>query len=362
MAEGNKDEKTEEATPKKRHDARQEGQVAMSQELLAAMMLAAMGVSMVFGGSALAEATSGQLTRSVVTLGELGTQELTINDWAAYFEGRISTMLPALAMVVLPVIAVGALTGYAQVGFMIASKAVSFKPEKLHPIKGFEKVFSMQSLVKTIIAAAKILLVVSAIGLVAWSQLGNMAALAGSDIGPMVRGTGYLVLLCASAGVLVIFFLSIFDVLYQRHHHRESLKMTKQEVKDEHKNTEGDPHIKAKIRGAQREIAMRRMMSDVPDATVIVTNPTHYAIAIRYDRGNENSAPRVVAKGVDEVAQNIKRVARENDVPLYENRPLARALHARTEIGDEVPEDLFQAVAQVLAYVYRLQAGTPTSA
>ncbi len=361
MAEASKDEKTEDATPKKKHEARMEGNVAMSQEMLAAVMLAMMAVTMMFGGGELARVTMGQVSRSASTLGELGTQTLTLNDWAAYCEGRIMAILPALAIVVLPVIAVGALTGYLQIGFKIASKAVGFKPNKLNPITGFGKVFNKQNAVKTLLAGAKILLVITAVGLVAWSQLGNMNTLAGTDVGPMMQGVGYLLLRCVAAGVLVVIFLSIFDLLYQRHHHAESLKMTKQEVKDEHKSTEGDPHIKAKIRGVQREVAMRRMMEDVPDATVVVTNPTHYAVAIRYDRTSESAAPRIVAKGVDQVAQNIKKVARANDVPCYEDRPLARALHARTEIGDEIPEDLFQAVAQVLAYVYRLKGETVTA-
>ncbi|MFT4539830.1 MAG: flagellar biosynthetic protein FlhB [Planctomycetota bacterium] len=357
-----KDEKTEEATPKKKSDSRQEGQVAMSQEFLAALMLIAMGVSMFFSGSMLSEAAGGQMTRAITTIGDLGTQELMLEDWAAYFASRIEALLGPLAVVVLPVIGVGVLAGYGQVGFVIAAKAVEVKPDKLSPAKGIEKVISKQAFVKTVMAALKIMLVMSAVGAVTWSQVGHMSAMAGGDVGPMIAGAGRLIVMSAAAGVLVIFLLSIIDLFYQRHHMSESQKMTKQEVKDEHKNAEGDPHIKAKIRGVQREVAMRRMMEDVPDATVIVTNPTHYAVAIRYDRGSENAAPRIVAKGVDAVAQNIKRIGKENNVPLYENRPLARALHARADIGDEVPEDMFQAVAQVLAYVYRLQQEVPARA
>ena len=171
-------------------------------------------------------------------------------------------------------------------------------------------------------------------------------------------GAAEVLLKAVAAGVLVILFLSIIDLNYQRYQHEKDLRMTKKEVKDEHKNTEGDPHVKARIRKVQRELATRRMMEDVPDATVVVTNPTHFAVALRYDRSETEAAPRVVAKGVDEVALRIREVARSAGVPAYEDRLLARALHARVDIGDVIPEELFQAVAKVLAYVYRQEGKT----
>ena len=158
----------------------------------------------------------------------------------------------------------------------------------------------------------------------------------------------------AGAAVLTVVALAVIDLVYQRFQHKQDMRMTRKEVRDEQKNTDGDPQVKARIRRVQREMASRRMMQDVPDATVVITNPEHYAVALQYSEGG-GSAPRVVAKGVDEVAQRIKAVAREHGVFLFENPPLARALHRQAEIGDPIPEGLYQAVANVLAYVFRVQ-------
>ena len=174
-----------------------------------------------------------------------------------------------------------------------------------------------------------------------------------------MRAVGHVILKCSIGAMTVVLALSLVDLAYQRYQHEKDLKMSKQEVKDDMKSSEGDPHLKARIRAVQRELASQRMMQDVPKATVVVTNPTHYAVALLYERGGEDgvgaSTPRVVAKGVDHIAQRIKEVAREAHVVCFEDVPLARALHAQCEIGDEIPVDLFQAVASVLAYVYRVQ-------
>ena len=222
-----------------------------------------------------------------------------------------------------------------------------------------QRLFSMRSVMRASMALAKVLVVMATIGIVAWLQAPKVSALAGSDLGPALQMVGAILVRCVASALLAILALGLIDLVFQRAQHAKDMRMTREEVKQEMKNTEGDPHLKARVRQIQREVASRRMMADVPNATVVVTNPTHYAVALMYDRESaEGSAPRVVAKGVDAVAQRIKGVAADAGVTLFEDRPLARALHARTEIGDEVPADLFEAVAAVLAYVYRVDRRT----
>lgn len=361
MAGADKEEKTEEATPRRRSEARDEGNVALSTELIAAGMLVAIAIAMLLGGRALAEATAGAVVSSFETSGQLARMDLETDNAAALLRETIERLAPSLAIVVLPVVLFGALLGYFQVGLHFAQKAVRINPGKINPAK-FSKILSMKNTVKTGLAALKISLVVTAMGAVCWFELPTLSGLAGMDLSYVMKGGGQVLLKAVAAGVLVILALSILDLLYQRFQHEKDLRMSKQEVKDEHKNTEGDPQVKARIRQVQREMAMSRMMDDVPDATVVITNPTHYAVALRYERGVEDAAPIVVAKGVDAMALRIREVARVNGVPRYEDRPLARALHAQVEIGETIPEDLFQAVARVLAYVYRLQGGAASAA
>lgn len=362
MADSDKEDKTEDATPRKRQEARDEGNVAMSTELIAAGMLVGIAISALMGGQVLAEATAGQVRSSFESFGHLGRLDLALADTASILRDSIGRMLTPLAAVMLPVVLLGAALGYFQVGFHVAYKAVRINPGKLNPMSGFSKLFNMKNTMKTFLAALKILMVVLAMGFVAWSEVPTLAGLAGMDIQLVMKGAGTVILKAVAAGVLVILLLSIIDLYYQRYQHDKDLRMTKKEVKDEHKNSEGDPHVKARIRKVQRELATQRMMEDVPDATVVVTNPTHFAVALRYDRTIENASPVVVAKGVDAVALRIREVARTAGVPQYEDRLLARALHAQVEIGDAIPEELFQAVAKVLAYVYRLQGETVSNA
>jgi flagellar biosynthetic protein FlhB len=216
---------------------------------------------------------------------------------------------------------------------------------------------SARSVVRTGLAILKIAAIAGVMATIAWLQLGDITTLGGGELGPVLAGTGYVAARCVAGAIGVVVLLAVLDLLFQRHQHGRDLRMSKQEVRDEMKSTEGDPHLKGRIRRVQRELAARRMMADVPTATVVVTNPTHYAVALRYEdeERSQRSAPRVVAKGVDHLARRIKELAREAGVPLYEDVPLARALHAQCELGDQVPVDLYEAVAGVLAYVYRVQ-------
>lgn len=355
-----KDEKTEEASARRLEEARERGQVAFSTELMTGATLAAGGLALMIMGSGLAQASGGLVVHSLTQVGELGTRDLGVSDFNEIFSGAAEQIIPSFLGLVLPVVLVAILVGYAQIGVQLAPKAVAFDLSKLDPIKGLKKIFSMKAVVRTLMSGLKIAFIMSAVGYFAWQGLQSSPPLAGADLGPAMLLVGRLAAKAAIAGVVVILLLAVFDIWYQRAQFSRDMMMSKKEVKDEHKSSEGDPLVRSRIRQMQREVASKRMMEDVPKATVVVTNPTHFAVALSYEDG-ETQAPRVVAKGVDEVAANIRRVAREAGVLLYADPTLARALHREVEIGDQIPEDLFQAVAGVLAYVYRLRGAKVSS-
>jgi flagellar biosynthetic protein FlhB len=353
------DEKTEEATPRYLEEARERGQVAQSTELVAALMLCAAGASLTLGGEDLARAT-GELLRDTLALAsQAGELELGAEDAAALIEGSLQGVVPALLAVVLPVLAVGFLVAYGQAGFRVTPRAVAPELSKLDPIKGLRRMLSPRAVFRTLLAIAKLAVIAGAMVFVAWREIPAITRLAGAELRPALVGVVHVVVRCAAAAITAILVLALLDFLYQRWQHARDLRMTKQQVRDEHKNTEGDPRIKARVRAIQRELARRRMMAEVPKATVVVTNPTHFAIALRYARDGdgepETAAPLVVAKGVDAVAERIKAVAREAGVPLYEDVNLARAMYPKVEIGQLIPEDLYRAVAVVIRYVYQVK-------
>lgn len=360
MAEEEKDSKTEEATPKRLEEARMKGQVAYSAETVATVGLGALVVCMAFTGGHVVQMAGGMVLRGAETVADLGPLELGIEEYVTLFRGAAGEAIPALLLLILPVVGVIAFTGFSQVGLKVATEALKVDPTKLDPIKGIQKVMSWRGIVRTLLAAAKITVAVSVVVVVSSTDVVRMTNHAGDDLGPTLAASGHVLLRAALAAVVALFLIALVDLWYQKFQFAKDMRMSKKERKEEHKASEGDPLVKSRIRSVQRELAARRMMADVPDATVVVTNPTHFAVALRYE-SDAVDAPRVVAKGVDEVAQNIKRVAREAGVLVVEDAPLARALHRTCEIGDQIPEDLFGAVAGVLAYVYRVQ-GEPAAA
>jgi flagellar biosynthetic protein FlhB len=257
---------------------------------------------------------------------------------------------PFLA-VVLPVYVLSLAIGYGQAGFRITPKAVAFDLNKLNPIKGAQKILGPRGWVRTGLASLKIALISTAVVAMLYVQRDQLVVLVGLEVSTVLSRAIRILGKAALAGIAAALLLALIDLIYQRFQHGKDLRMSKKELKDEAKNTEGDPQVRARIRSVQREMARRRMMDDVPKATVVVTNPTHYAVALKYEEGQADRAPVVVAKGLDEVAQNIKRIAREAGVPIVEDKPLARGLHRMVDIGDEIPEELFEAVAKVLAFV-----------
>lgn len=361
--ESNDQDRTEEATPRKRDEAREKGQVALSQDVVASLSLAGAAGILTMGGSALAHDAAALIRSSAANLSSLGPAEVSVEGWSELVTASTTSMALPAAMIIVPVIAIALFAGYAQVGFQITPKALEWELSRLSPASGWKKIAGVKGAVRTLQSAIKILLVSGAAVWATWSAVDELPMLTGAPIGAVLAGLGGILARVAGAAIGTFAVLAVLDVLYQRWQHDQDLRMSREEVRQEHKNNEGDPHVKARIREVQRRMSRQRMMADVPKASVVITNPTHVAVALRWEgdapegkRGS--SAPVVVAKGVDLVAQRIKEVAREAGVPLREDVPLARAIHARCEIGDEIPAELYQAVAAILAQVWNLAPET----
>lgn len=345
-------EKTEDATPKRLEDARRKGQVPRSRELTTTAMLFMGALSMVVMGKTMIEQLG-----AVMSLG-LSIERAKIFDrWTAI--DILGTAIADGLLLVSPFLLVMVATAFAAPvalgGWAFSIEALAFKPEKLNPMKGIKRIFAVRGLVELLKALAKFLLIGSVGTGLLWHYLPELMGLGRESVGSGIAHAGYILLksfIVLSASLILI---AAVDVPFQLWDHAKNMKMTLKEVKDEHKNTEGKPEVKARIRQAQREIAQSRMMQEVPRADVIITNPTHFAVALRYDADNM-AAPIVVAKGVEMVASHIRTVAAANKVPLYEAPPLARALYYSTEINQEVSAGLYLAVAQILAYVFQLKA------
>jgi flagellar biosynthesis protein FlhB len=360
--EPDQEEKTEDATPRRREESREKGQVALSHEVASALMLLVALVVLLVAGSWFAQGAGTLVVDSIASLPTQGREELSEVAAAGWIGASVGHLGYAALALIVPLFVMGLLSCYGQVGFMITPTALAWDPARLDPFKGFGRVFSLRGGMRTLMALTKILAITITVGVVAWGELPRLSALTGAELGPVLAAMGSVTMHCTAAALAAILALALADLFWQRVSYARDMRMSKKEVRDEAKSTEGDPHIKAKIRQLQREMAQSRMMSDVPKATVIVTNPTHFAVALRYERDEgealgkqRRAAPYVVAKGADHVAQRIKQVAAESRVPCVEDVQLARALHAQVEIGGEVPEQLYQAVAAVLAHVYRMQ-------
>lgn len=345
-------ERTEQATPKRLEEARKKGQIARSKELnMAAIMIAGSG-TLFIGGPQLGEFFVNLLkSRLRFDAGSLQNPDTMMTGFA---EAGMSAVVAFAPFILLAYIA-AVLGGIAIGGWSFSPSAMAPKLSKLDPIKGLKRVFGLRGLVETVKAIAKAL-VVSFCGIAflayASSSILKLSVTpytaAVSTIGSLVTT---ILLICSISLVLI----ALIDVPYQLWNHAKQLRMTRKEVQDEMKETEGRPEVRSRIRALQQEVASRRMLQDVPDADVIVTNPTHFAVALKYDDENM-SAPIVLAKGKGHMAQRIREIAAENHITFFEAPPLARALFWTTDIGTEIPARLYLAVAQILTYVFRLQA------
>ncbi|WP_406611013.1 flagellar biosynthesis protein FlhB [Agarivorans sp. JK6] len=344
-------EKTEDPTGKKLEEARNKGQVARSKELgTAAVLISAALVIMAFGGM-LAES----MVKVFQTAFVMSREEVFDVNFMLKNIGIMGWLLFKPLIWIMGFITLAALIGNTLLGGMPFSwEAARPKASKMSPIQGFKRMLGIQAFVEFIKSVAKVLVIAGVVWFVLQWKFAEILTLSMQSIpGSIVNALDMLqwMLLALVCSLIIIV---IIDVPYQIWNHNKQLKMSKQEVKDEHKNMEGSPEVKGRIRRLQMEMAARRMMADVPQADVVVTNPTHFSVALKYD-SNGNGAPKVVAKGVDEVAMKIREIARHYDVPVMQAPALTRSLYHTTKLGHDIPEGLYVAVAQVLAFVFQLE-------
>ncbi|MFC4930053.1 flagellar biosynthesis protein FlhB [Massilia sp. GCM10023247] len=351
MAEDSGAEKTEDASPRRLEKAREEGDVPRSRELATFAVLITAGAGLwITGGSLVGRLSSALASGLSLNREQIYNPTVLLERIASDVGGVILACLPLAFAIMLVALAAPLLIG----GFNFSSKAFTPNFMKLNPITGLGNMFSPNAMVEFLKAIAKTLLVGSVAWLVIMSQ---KEAVLGLAVEPLGAGTGHVADLMAHAFLFIVGALgliALIDAPYQVWHYNNKLKMTRQEMIQESKESDGNPQIKGKIRQMQLQMARNRMMQNVPTADVVVTNPTHYAVALKYSDG-QKGAPRVVAKGADEVAAKIRELAKEHKVALLEAPALARALYKHTEIDDEIPEKLYSAVAEVLAYVFQLR-------
>lgn len=341
-------EKTEEPTPKKIEDAKKEGNVPRSQDASGFVTLTiAVGATFALLGF-----INFRLEKLYIYYHSLMGTELTKN---VIFDIGLTSLKEMLLMIVplsLLVAVSGIIAGVLQFGFNFTTKPLEPKLEKIDPIKGFGKLFSMKKLVEGIKITAKVMIIFA----IAFYFLIEFTKELTTVISyPLIAQLTWLrdkIIILVVVMLILFFILALIDLLIVRFQYFRDLRMSKQEIKDEYKNMEGDPQVKARIKRVQMEMAQKRMMQDIPSADVIITNPTHYSVAIRYDKNREN-APRIVAKGVDHLALKIREIGRENLIQIVENPPLARELYKSCDIDTLIPDTLYKAVAEVLAFVYQ---------
>ena len=354
MAEGSFEERTEQATPRRREEARKKGQVPKSREIPSVMVLMAGGSILFFLGTFMVQQLS---SLTVQFLGQVGTLSLNPDSLQSLNMKLIPSLLLILSPVLITVSVISILSHYVQSGPLLAPDTIKPDWSKISLVKGFGRMFSKQSLVELLKSIFKIVIIGGMAYSIIKKEMPHVLLLTGQEPSAIlhyVRSISWGLLLKVG---LVMMLLAGLDYLFQRWSYEKSLRMTKQEIKEEMKSTEGDPLIKSRIRSIQRQLARRRMMAEVPKADVIITNPTHLAIALRYQI-KEMEAPKVVAKGAGWIAEKIIEIGRNHQIPLVENKPLAQTLYKTVDLGKMIPSVLYQVVADILAYVYRIKNKT----
>lgn len=351
MPEDSNEERTEQPTPKRRREAREKGNVAKSTEINSVLVLLMGIIVLRIAGPWIFDQVGSTIAKS---FGMISNPQLDQASIIAYFRSAVITFFKVALPIALSIMVIGLLANILQIGFLLTAKPLIPKLDKIDPIAGFKRMFSIRSLVEACKSILKMLIIAVVAYLTIKGEFLNLLSLGQTSVGAVwifILMTGFKIVFRVA---LVLILLALFDYFYQRYEHEKKLKMTRQEVKEERKQLEGDPLVKSRIRSLQREMARRRMMEEVPKATVVVTNPTTLAIAIRYEI-TEMEAPLVVAKGRHIIAERMKSLARENDIPIVEDKLLARAMYDQVEPGDEIPIEFYNAVAEILAYVYKLQ-------
>lgn len=352
MADEDKDQRTEEASEKRLRETEEKGQFAISKEVNSAFVL--LGSLLVFAFM------GGKITQDILQiygnyLAQIGTFQLNPANAFVLFQNMLKSSVGVLAPILIGIAVAGILANILQIGgFKISLKPLEPKFSKLNPMKGFGRLFSKHSAVELVKSIFKMVVIAFIAYKTVKEEFFNIPLLMDMGTGQIMVYIGKISMRIMVRTLWAVIFLSILDYAFQKYAHLESIKMTKQQVKEERKESEGDPQIKARVRGIQMQLARKRMMAEVPKAEVVITNPLHYAIALQYDR-ESMEVPVVAAKGAHYLAQKIKEIAKKHDVPIVENKPLAQALFKSVEVGGVIPYTLFNAVAKVLAYVYKLK-------
>ncbi|MBI6390084.1 flagellar type III secretion system protein FlhB [Proteus mirabilis] len=350
MAEDSDLEKTEEPTPHKREKAKKDGQIVRSKELSSVLMILG-GVSLLWmSGRFITRELYAMLTEGFTFNHHIiGNENLLIPRFASLMKQAVFALSPVFLGLVLVAIGGSAVLG----GINFSSKSIKFDPKKWNPISGLKRIFSMNALAELFKAILKSLFVGLAATVFLWHNWNDILHLITLPPLSALANAMQLLIFAVYIAVFMLIPMVAFDIIFQIRSHLKKLRMTRQEIKDEFKQQEGDPQLKARIRQQQHEMSRRRMMADVPKADVIVTNPTHYAVALQYN--DKMVAPKVLAKGAGAIALKIKEIGAEHRIPLLEAPPLARALYRHSEIGQAIPATLYAAVAEVLAWVYQLR-------
>lgn len=348
MAQDDAGDRTEQPTPRRREEAREEGQVARSADLTAAASLLAGMLLLKAIGPRMLE----RMFAMVRALGEPPQPTVAgLLPWSRQVGlAAAELMLPFLVFLLVVTIAATAV----QSGLVLSWKRLTVKPDRLDPVGGVKRMFSTDSLARLVFGIFKVAVLSAVAWLTIEGRIGSVLATGGGHAGSIWVGAASLIFDLGVRLALVLLVLGLADYAFQRHKLEQQLRMTKQEVRDELKRMEGDPLIKHRRRQIQQRLALQRIRQEVPRADVVVTNPTEYAVALRYEEG-AMTAPRVVAKGTDLLAQRIRQLAQQAGVPIVQRPPLARALYAAVEVGREIPPAFYRAVAEVLAYVYQLR-------
>jgi flagellar biosynthesis protein FlhB len=345
------EERTEEATQQRRDDFRKRGQVAQTRELASVMALLGSALILWFLGRFFLTQVTSMVTES---LGPFLLEAARNGDYvpAMIFVTKKGALILAPLMGILAVMSVMATV--TQIGLLQNEEALEFKAERIDPVAGFMRLFSLRAVVEGLKAVLKLVLVISVLYVLVKDDVVRMPLLVSYSVEQLAAYMGDLTIRLLGGVGFFMGLIAAADYFFQRYELEKQMRMTKQEVKEEHKSREGDPMIKARIRRIQREMANKRMMSDIPKADVIITNPTHIACAIQYDPV-KHPAPILIAKGADAVAEKIKQIAREHNIPVMENKPLARTMFKTMKVGQVIPRELFTAIAQVLSYVFKLK-------
>lgn len=344
--------RTEQATGRRKSEAKKRGQIALSREVPTAAVLLG-GVLLIYAMSAIGSTRlTAVMRRWFGRLGEVGTQAMTTDTVQSVVVSAGTDVMMMVLPVAVGIAVIGVASYGVQTGLMVFPDKLNWDITKLNPLNGFSRLFSLRSVVELVKSILKVTFIAGVGVLAVRNDLPTLPALITADIQTVLGTTAWLSFKMALWVCGVIAVLAAADYAYQRFEWERSLRMTKEEVKQEHKETEGDPILRSRIRGIQRSMARKRMMAAVPKADVVITNPTHLAVALQYDQKNM-AAPVVVAKGAGYLAEKIKEVAKEARVPVIENKFVARTLYTLVEIGKEIPADLYRAVAEILAVVYR---------